>query len=106
MSGGSVEGLSMAVWEYAMFYDVNTGDDGVRFTRDQGPQLVTVAKQMLDRGLHERDSNGRYLHLNMRNTSEIVILGMLGEWGWELVSGTLTASTGSDRVWLFKRPAA
>lgn len=96
----------MAVWEYAMFYDAHAGDDGIRFTHDQGPQLVERAKAILQRGLHERDSNGRYLHLNMRNTHAIAVIGMLGEWGWELVAGTLTASDGSDRVWAFKRPIA
>lgn len=95
----------MTRWEYAMFYDVAGlgADDGVRFTRDQGPNLVPLARTALGRGLEERDSTSTYLHVNMKHTTEIAVMGVLGGWGWEVVAGTPTATNRSDRVWVFKR---
>lgn len=94
----------MVQWEYAFFCDASSGVDGIRFTRGQGQQLVPFAKQALDRGLHEKDSTEHHLHLNMRNTNAVAVVGLLGRLAWELVLGTPTASSGSDRVWVFKRP--
>ena len=33
----------MQVWEYAFFYDVANGNDGVRFTRDHPVQHAFLA---------------------------------------------------------------
>ena len=32
------------------------------------------------------------------------VVAILGMWGWELVAGDFTATSQSDRCWIFKRP--
>lgn len=92
----------MQRWEYAMLSDPDTGDDGVLFSHDQGPQFVPHVSKLLGRGLKAERSNGRWLHVNMSHTNPVVILGLLGEMGWELCG--FATLPGGHAYWTLKRP--
>lgn len=89
-------------WEYAFFFDNEKGKDHIVFTHDQHPDFGTYAKQVLGQGLYEKDTKPKLLHVNLRHTSQVAIIGFLGGAGWELV--TTAEAQWSGLVWTFKRP--
>lgn len=91
-------------WEYAMFKDPDTGEDGVAFSRSQGPTLVPEFSRLLGRGLKAENSHERWLHVNLNHTTPIIIIGLLGERGWEMCG--FSTLTGGHAYWMFRRPLA
>lgn len=91
----------MVRWEYAMLADPESGTDSVAFSLSQGPGLVRGLSTALDRGLKAEHSNDRFLHLNLTHTTPIIVLGPLGDRGWELCAFSTLA--GGDAYWMLRR---
>jgi hypothetical protein len=91
----------MIRWEYAMLSNPATGTDSVSFSRPQGGALVRELSQALGRGLKAEQSNPSFLHLNLNHTNMVLVSGVLGERGWELVG--MSTLTGGHAYLMFKR---
>ena len=88
-------------WEYAMFSDPESGDDGISFSQPQGPNLVPYFSQALGRGLKAERSNERWLHVNLNNATPIAVMGVMGQLGWEMCG--FSTLTGGHAYWMFRR---
>src|SRR5689334_21872245 len=87
-------------WEYCTVADAHSGTDAVLFSRAQRPTLVADYSKRLARGLKAEFSNPGFLHLNMGHTNVVVVAGLLGEEGCELVSHAVL--TGGHQYLTFK----
>jgi hypothetical protein len=91
----------MVTWEYAQILNPDSGTDSVVFSRPQDPGIVSEFSRLLGKGLKAESSKPHFLHLNLNHTSTVVVAGILGNRGWELVShATLT---GGHEYWTFKK---
>src|SRR5574338_487247 len=91
----------MATWEFCQLSNPGSGTDSVQFSHQQGATMVDEASKYLGRGLKAKFSNASFLHLNLNRTSAVIVAGMLGGWGWELV--THSTLTGGHEYWTFRR---
>jgi hypothetical protein len=89
-------------WEYCLISNPNSGTDGVTFSRPQQTTIVQEFSTALARGLKAENSNNGFLHLNLNHTNTMVVAGLLGEQGWEMV--THAVLTGGHEYITFKRP--
>jgi hypothetical protein len=96
--GGGV----MSQWQYCQLSNPGSGKDYVLFSHIQGTNLVEEFSSVLGRGLKAENSNPSYLHLNLNYTSSVIVAGLLGMRGWELVSHAVL--TGGHEYWTFKQP--
>ena len=78
-----------------------TGTDSVQFSQQQDPDIVSRYSTALGRGLKAEMSNRGFLHLNLNHTNVVVVSGLLGAEGWELV--THAALTGGHEYITFRR---
>ena len=92
----------MQRWEYCLISNPSSGTDAVRFSRDQSSTIVQEFSAKLAKGLKAEHSNRAFLHLNLGHTNTVVVSGLLGERGWELV--THAVLTGGHEYLTFKRP--
>lgn len=89
----------MAVrWEIAMFHELL--DPFILFSHNQPESTVSDVKNVLGKGLREKDSNRRYLSLDRKNLSNADVMNFLGERGFELVSVSMSHPY---RTYAFKR---
>ena len=92
----------MTQWEYCQLSNPASGTDAVRFSNQQAATMVSEFSTELGRGLKAENSHQAGLHLNLNHTTSIVVAGLLGNRGWELVSHAVL--TGGHEYWTFKRP--
>ena len=88
-------------WEYCQVSNPASGTDAVRFSKQQAATLVSEFSSALGKGLKAENSYAAGLHLNLNHTSSIVVAGLLGKRGWELVGHSVL--TGGHEYWTFKR---
>jgi hypothetical protein len=74
----------MARWQYALFSNPQSGNDGVTFSHAQPATIVQEFAAALGRGLKAENSNAGWLHLNLNHTTMIRVAGLLGERGWHM----------------------
>jgi hypothetical protein len=91
----------MARWEYAIFSNPASGDDGIRFSHGQKATIVQDAASFFGRGLKAEHSNNLWLHINLNNTKTTNVCGFLGDRGWELAG--YSTLTGGHEYFIFKR---
>jgi hypothetical protein len=92
----------VAQWEYCQISKPQSGTDAVRFSNQQPDTIIAEFSSELGRGLKPQSSHSGELHLNLNHTTTIVVAGLLGKRGWELVSHALLS--GNHESWTFKRP--
>jgi len=85
-----------------MFSIPAKGDDGVAFSHPQGAALVAEFAQALGTRLTAESSDERWLHLDLDHAQVVIVLGLLGERGWQLCG--LAALTGGHGYWMLRRP--
>ena len=91
----------MPRWEYALFSNPASGDDGVTFSHPQPSSMVKEFSAVLGRGLKAENSNVIWLHINMNHTNMARVCGLLGERGWEMVG--FSTLTGGHAYMMFRR---
>lgn len=91
----------MTRYEYALFSNPASGDDGVTFSHAQPPTNVQEFSQALGKGLKAEKSNPFWLHVNVGHTNMAAIAGQLGQRGWRMVG--FTALTGGHMYMAFER---
>lgn len=91
----------MTRWQYAMFLNPASGDDGVKFSHPQEADIVAQFSQALGRGLKAERSNPSWLHVNLNNTDMTHIAGLLGERGWKMVG--FSTLTGGHSYMMFEK---
>jgi hypothetical protein len=94
----------MAQWECCQISNPQSGTDAVIFSKAQHPSIVQEYAAVLGRGLKAEQSTAQFLHLNLNYANTVMVAGMLGHQGWELVSHSVL--TGGNDYWTFKRPMA
>jgi hypothetical protein len=91
----------MTRWEYCQISNPGSGTDAVVFSRPQRSTIVADFSALLGRGLKAERSNPGFLHLNLSHTNTVLVAGLLGNEGWEVVSHAVL--TGGHEYWSFKR---
>jgi hypothetical protein len=76
----------MRQWEYAMLRNPESGTDSVIFSRPQPGTIVQEFSAAHGRGRKAEQSNAQFLHLNLNHTNSVIVAGLLGERGWDLVN--------------------
>jgi hypothetical protein len=88
-------------WEFALFSNPASGDDGVSFSHPQPAGMVQEFSGALGRGMKAERSNPSWLHVNLSHTTPVRVCGLLGERGWQLTG--FTTLTGGHAYWMFSR---
>jgi hypothetical protein len=91
----------MARWEFAMFSNPASGDDGVAFSHSQASSIVSEFSDRLGRGMRAERSDPTWLNVNMNHTNMARIAGLLGERGWQMVG--FSTLTGGHAYMMFTR---
>jgi len=102
----------MARWQYAWLRFGGNGPTAVFFSHPQNPQLINELVPVLGASLIVPQSSEWTLTLNGQSVNLPYFCGLLGDRGWELVTGdTLIApqlgsiaSTNPQTTLYFKRP--